>query len=644
MLNGTCVHPSACPVCVDETGTGRYAGESWTNCDNPCITSTCSCDGKIMQMSASCAPRKTCTSSEIERTINANTCCPATECVPRETCQGVQCPAYDTPECGAGEEVQSIVHDECCVEFVCVCNSQLCPVTQQPTCEVGEVMKRETSTCCQATVCECKPETCPTAPSCGSGFKLEVSRSGRCCAEYECVCDRSTCPCVEQPTCQTGEKLQVVNSADCCQQYQCVCDVTTCPAPQTSCSFGHKLKEMRDESKCCPISTECECDVTQCPRYIAPTCDASVGLKRVATSTRWTHPRQMDCCPKVYEEVCTCDSSMCPLNAVRCESWERTVQVALSSCCTATRCECDTSLCPPCDVECNANQHIEYEDVNGCCKQAKCVCDECSEILVVCKNGWITVDETDSCGCKSRSCQPPNKCVHNGETHEPSSSWFEDVCTECTCSDQPNDSGEYESQCTAIACGRCSSGYTYVPVPGACCGDCVPVTCHHEGQEHTVGQTWAAKNDTCTTCTCQMCSETGEVYTTCASTACAPLDEDCPADKIRNTADGCCQYCETDKINECATKKTIEETLTIDECTSDSPVEVSICEGACVSSSVYSFEAGNFTRTCSCCHAQETEVRTVNLTCPDESIKTVTYKSATQCGCRSKKCNDDEDP
>ena len=123
-----------------------------------------------------------------------------------------------------------------------------------------------------------------------------------------CSCDRTSCPCVDQPTCDVGEKLQVTNPGECCTQYKYMCDAATCPATNdTKCSFGHKLNQVVDNSKCCPVSTECICDATMCPLYISPPCDVSKGLKRVATSTRWTHPRQMACCPKVYEEVCTCD-------------------------------------------------------------------------------------------------------------------------------------------------------------------------------------------------------------------------------------------------------------------------------------------------------------------------------------------------
>lgn len=77
-------------------------------------------------------------------------------------------------------------------------------------------------------------------------------------------------------------------------------------------------------------------------------------------------------------------------------------------------------------------------------------------------------------------------CVHNDESYKPGTTWNEDICTECSCPLEPNSIGEFEAKCTSVSCGRCSSGYTYVPVPGACCGDCVPTTCHYDGVEHTV--------------------------------------------------------------------------------------------------------------------------------------------------------------
>lgn len=96
---------------------------------------------------------------------------------------------FEKPICGVAEEIQSIIHDECCVEFRCTCNNKLCPVIELPICESGEVLvQSQGDECCKSQVCECKPETCPVAPSCeDSGFKLQLIKNGRCCNEYECV-------------------------------------------------------------------------------------------------------------------------------------------------------------------------------------------------------------------------------------------------------------------------------------------------------------------------------------------------------------------------------------------------------------------------------------------------------------------------
>merc|ERR1712157_297479 len=213
-----------------------------------------------------------------------------------------------------------------------------------------------------------------------------------------------------------------------------------------------------------------------------------------------------------------------------------------------------------------------------------------------CPAGHTVSDVVDEHGCINRTCTPPEHCIYQGDVHMPGTSWDEDVCLECTCSATPNADGEYTSECTSIQCGKCSSGYTYVPVPGECCGDCVPITCHYDGIEHSVGQTWAPNDDNCTSCECTMNPVTGEVYTTCQQASCPLMDPYCPADKIITS------------------------------------------EGSCTSQSVFSFESGNFTKQCSCCSTQEVEDRTVDLVCPDGSTKTISYQTATSCGCASKKC------
>ena len=66
---------------------------------------------------------------------------------------------------------------------------------------------------------------------------------------------------------------------------------------------------------------------------------------------------------------------------------------------------------------------------------------------------------------------------------------MEDICTECTCESKMSG---YSEVCTAIKCGTCSPGYTYVPVAGQCCGDCVPTVCHFDGKQYAPGQTWTS--------------------------------------------------------------------------------------------------------------------------------------------------------
>merc|ERR1719457_220773 len=100
-----CVKPSTCPVCVDESGKGRFVGESWTKSDNLCVTSTCTNDGNIVQMTAACDAPKTCQPNEITKTIATNTCCQVTECIPQETCKDVKCPVFEKPICGVAEEI-----------------------------------------------------------------------------------------------------------------------------------------------------------------------------------------------------------------------------------------------------------------------------------------------------------------------------------------------------------------------------------------------------------------------------------------------------------------------------------------------------------------------------------------------------------
>merc|ERR1739838_1262036 len=266
------------------------------------------------------------------------------------------------------------------------------------------------------------------------------------------------------------------------------------------------------------------------------------------------------CCP-----VCTPTNVTCDKHLVG-ETWEADCEVCT---CTEQGSVCVAVECPLNAMVCEDDEELVATD-GGCCPSYECKKKGTVTYVYVCAtvkdcpSGYEQLDVVDEHGCINRTCTPPSHCVYNGDVHVPGVTWDEDVCLECTCSATPNADGEYVSECTSIQCGKCSSGYTWVPVPGECCGDCVPITCHYDGIEHSVGQTWSPQSDNCTTCSCTMNPVTGEVYTTCQAASCPLMTDNCPADKIVTSDDGCCTYCEATK--ECQPQKTTYETVELDGC------------------------------------------------------------------------------
>ncbi|XP_077967761.1 uncharacterized protein LOC144421988 [Styela clava] len=639
-IDGVCSKSIECPVYTDEIGVTHCAGDIWISHSDACTVVTTTSDGTLVQTPVVCPEEKKCADGETQVQVGADECCTTYECIPSEKCQDVTCPVYDVFTCAAGEEVQAIVHDECCVEMTCVCNKNTCPVLPDPTCEEGEVLVTKSSECCSTKVCECHANTC-TVPTCtGEGYHLSLVSSGRCCPVYECICDRSYCSETVMPTCAPGETAQPKRTSECCVVYECVCDESTCPSAIEYCPTGYKVKKTIVEDACCKEIVECECDETACPAALDISCDATAGYKLITTITPRFAYSLPSCCPVQYERICVCDSSLCPVvKEPVCGKYESVVYEQTSACCTTPQCACDLHKCDSGSTWCPTNKHATVSLVDNCCEEVVCECNKC-EAPIECKAGWVVKDVKDDCDCIIRTCEAPKHCVYNGETHEPGSSWTEDLCVECTCSSTTNSLGEYESECRDIKCGTCSSGFTYVPVAGSCCGDCVPITCHHDGAQYAVGQSWAQDDNLCTTCTCEMNPDTGEVYTTCLDTTCPPIDPSCPADKILTTPDGCCTYCDPTRTipTECSPMPLLASYLEYEGCSSDEKVTLSTCTGSCVSTSTFSLESGNFTKSCSCCTAVDSKEVEVNLKCPDGSVITKTYKSATECQCHASVC------
>uniref|UniRef100_F6TIX8 CTCK domain-containing protein n=1 Tax=Ciona intestinalis TaxID=7719 RepID=F6TIX8_CIOIN len=646
LLDGECVDTFVCPVCSDESGYGRRAGEQWYYAGEPCIVAICQPDSSVVQSQVNCPAAPLCGPNEnLAKVSDESVCCTTYVCLPdnhESKCVGLTCPPIIRPRCAVGEQWKATPSgpSECCLTYTCECNSDSCPVTSVPLCEEGEELEViGTDDCCPSATCVCKIETCAPKPDCSEvGHTLRVVDEGRCCSTYECVCDRDSCAVAEIPTCLGGETAVVVNAGECCPVYACECDKSQCRPCTEDCAAGFTRELVSEPGACCEVY-ECKCDVTQCPVTRVTPCSTLAGYRLITTGKEIRAPGLPECCASEFEEVCVCDVGSCPVSTVTCESYERKYQTNPGECCPTYACECDNTQCERGVLSCPSKQHLTEKVINSCCSISVCECNVC-EPAEPCKDGWLATDTFDECSCTIRTCVPPTECVYLGETHAPGVTWMEDICTECSCSSTPNSLGEFESTCSAIKCGSCSSGYTYVPVAGQCCGDCVQTVCHNEGKQFAPGQTWTPSDDQCTTCECMIDPISNEVYSQCSAPACAPLDPLCAPENVMTTEDGCCTYCKTSNLpeNKCRPVSDFFEEIEHDGCRSAEKVNVTMCEGQCTSASVFSSSTGGFEKQCSCCSTMKTEKRTVDLTCPDMSTKVYVYEVALECACHATAC------
>jgi hypothetical protein len=645
MQDGECVSVPECGVCRDEMGYARHNGEQWRYHDDACTVATCMPDSSIVQSQIECPAAPACMSNETLAKVDDNSeCCPVYTCLPNnheDKCAGLTCPSRVRPKCDIGERLTATTcgPNDCCIDYSCTCDSDSCPSTPILECEEGEELEViNADSCCPTATCMCKPDTCTPPPACSEdGYLLRVVSEGRCCSEYECVCERSTCPVTDDVVCSGGEVQVASDPSACCATIVCECDPAQCPPAITECGPGFKRVQVSKDGDCCEVF-ECQCDETQCPAQLTTSCPTLPGYRIIKTGVAQRSAGLPECCPSVYEEVCTCDVSSCPVSDVVCEAYERKYVTNLGECCPEYACECDSYKCDRGVYSCPRGQHLVEQEVNKCCSTTVCECDECSE-PEACKEGYGIYDVTDSCGCVTRTCTPPTECVYYGDSHAPGLTWMEDICTECTCSGSPNSVGEYETSCTAIKCGTCSDGYTYVPVAGQCCGDCVPTVCHYESKQYAPGQTWTASDNACTTCECMIDPMTNEVFSQCNAPQCPPTDGMCDPEDIMTTSDGCCTYCASRQTDKCRPINDFFEEIEFDGCRSTERVNVTMCGGQCTSASVFSSALGRFQKQCSCCSAVKTEERKIDLTCPDDSIKTYTYEVATECSCHATSCD-----
>ncbi|XP_015252842.1 PREDICTED: mucin-19-like [Cyprinodon variegatus] len=244
----------------------------------------------------------------------------------------------------------------------------------------------------------------------------------------------------------------------------------------------------------------------------------------------------------------------------------------------------------------------------------------------VVNSGPSLVQTSSGCFCPPgliRAGSHSNVCVNQcpyckgplGEPKFPGEVWESD-CHLCICSNQT-----FAEECVpkpVLPPPVCSPNETLVNT--TCCGDpiCVEKTCSYHGTTYRLGDTWKDPNDPCLSF---VCTEEG-----IQSESVCPT-EICPEGKRKNQS--CCFTC-----NQTCAPKLSKMNVTINECST--VIEVPLCEGHCPSKPWISLgEYLHVEQDYSCCQAQSSEFRELEVECSDLTTRRYTYKHVTSCECRA---------
>ncbi|XP_054246711.1 mucin-5AC [Indicator indicator] len=194
---------------------------------------------------------------------------------------------------------------------------------------------------------------------------------------------------------------------------------------------------------------------------------------------------------------------------------------------------------------------------------------------------------------------------------------------------------------------NCPAHMVYRP-----CGSINPATCDQSLQRikwriqirhgcvlnetyYAVGEFWNAPGNNCTSYTCEKYED--QYIKVVLQKTCPPFNPDeCDADDIKVSDDGCCQVCRPN-LRSCM-KRNSTDVIRHRGCVSPAPVEITYCEGSCDAYARYSLEANTMDHKCSCCQEIKTRQRKVTLTCSDGTFLDYSYTYVEKCSCVTADC------
>ncbi|XP_074086877.1 mucin-5B [Macrotis lagotis] len=268
---------------------------------------------------------------------------------------------------------------------------------------------------------------------------------------------------------------------------------------------------------------------------------------------------------------------------------------------------------------------------DSCCIEAHCVCNQssCPQDQPSCmpQEELFSILPREHCcpvfGCRERMCE------HNGTTYGIGSTVPSDQpCHTCTCRIEVNPETNSTVWCEAEHCSiTCAPDEEYQILPGKCCGQCVPAAClAPDGKWIKVNETWV--NPSIDNCTEYLCEKVDEQSILSWRPIKCPDVLSCKGvlQKV-----GCCFECE--KVEENCRVQSNETLLQYEGCVSETAVNLTFCVGACESMSMYSLEANEMQRKCTCCQETHVHQEEVKMRCPDGSEIQHSYTHVDACDC-----------
>ncbi|XP_064194054.1 mucin-5AC-like [Anguilla rostrata] len=406
----------------------------------------------------------------------------------------------------------------------------------------------------------------------------------------------------------------------------------------------------------CPYQCEEPKVYQACGSEVEQTCDARCNPKFMQQQNKFN---QMD---NVFTEGCFCPPGMtlfsshsnvcvpsCEICALPNGKWKKVGETWVNGC---QECICTTSLnvqCKPVEcpsqlpVTCDEVGQVEVNETDGCCQKTRCMCNVtlCPATEHTCKVGYELKINMGVC-CPTYKCRSKDVCVFNDTEYKPQDRVPKDKCKQCYCSpDVDSETHLHIIKCSPTVCEtHCQLGFQYQTMPGQCCGNCVQTSCVIMLPDKS---TYAIKpnetfNEPLNKCVKYACVKTGDLYiTTEAKTICPDYhSEDCIPGTEVIAPGGCCHVC-VPKYKLCTVTKT-SSYIQSDDCQSIKPVEMTTCGGSCATYSMYSSQAKGLQRQCSCCQETDTNMKEVEMICPNGTYFRHSYINIEKCGCLQTEC------